>query len=233
MPRHMGFACCMVRPGADCELRDALFVSQRLLLAAAALRCYCFFYMLLRLYTYSHRKPFVARLLLQGPLLEQLLGIAKGIDYLHSSDWVVGDLRACNVLLTHAHHQHAASTAAAAAAVAGATSSSPAALAAPSPRVPAGIMQQQQQQQGLTLHRAGSLPCSPQAQMQQQPLLQRAGSLGLAAQQQHHSMSRDDSAGAVTMRLVPKVADLGIGRCATASTLSCLCNHVLTYLSCR
>jgi hypothetical protein len=154
---------------------------------------------------------FNSLLLLQGPLLEQLLGVAKGMEYLHNAEWLAGDLRAGNVQLAYAQQQqHAAAAAAAAANAAGAASFSSAPFVS-SPRVPAGSasQQQQQQQQGVGLARAGSLPCSPQ--LPQAASLQRAGSLGLAAQQQQQQkgMSRDDSADNVTMRL--RVEDRRLG----------------------
>ncbi|WIA40007.1 hypothetical protein OEZ86_013432 [Tetradesmus obliquus] len=95
-----------------------------------------------------------------GPLLEQLLGVARGMEYLHSADWIAGDLRASN----------------------------------------------------------------------------RAGSLGRTAaqllQQAQQGMSRDDSAGAVTMRLVPKIAEFGLGRVINEGATH-LSTHTLGALSCQ
>lgn len=160
-----------------------------------------------------------------GPLLEQLLGAARGMEYLHSADWIAGDLRASNVLLTHAQRQQTA---------AGAAPFSPASRAS-SPRVPAGLVAaQQQQQQRFGMSRSGSLPCSPQAL--HTPLLQRAGSLGRTAaqllQQAQQGMSRDDSTGAVTMRLVPKIAEFGLGRVINEGATH-LSTHTLGALSCQ
>ncbi|WIA19722.1 hypothetical protein OEZ85_005648 [Tetradesmus obliquus] len=139
-----------------------------------------------------------------GPLLEQLLGVARGMEYLHSADWIAGDLRASNVLLTHAQRQQAA---------AGAAPFSPASRA---------------------MSCSGSLPCSPQAL--HTPLLQRAGSLGRTAaqllQQAQQGMSRDDSAGAVTMRLVPKISEFGLGRVINEGATH-LSTHTLGALSCQ
>jgi hypothetical protein len=149
------------------------------------------------------------------------------MEYLHSADWIVGDLRASNIQLTYTPRHQTATAMLAAAGSAGsrAVSFSCSAPSGCSPRLPAGLtwqqhhQQQQQQQgyQGFGLIRGGSLPCSPQAAAW--PAVHSAGSFGCAQPQpqqrrQQQAVSRDDSAGAVMMRLVPKVADLGLGRCA-------------------
>lgn len=102
-----------------------------------------------------------------------LLGVARGMECLHAQNWVVGDIRAGNIMLAY-------------------NCGDDTEAAADSPT--ASEPQAASQHGGLLRPRAAEEPSM------------------LASVHRQQSCTCEDSAAAVTMHHVPKIAELGVGR---------------------
>lgn len=114
-----------------------------------------------------------ASLVLQHPILDLLLGVARGMECLHAQNWVVGDIRAGNIMLAYNCSDN--------------TEAAAVTLTASEPQAAS-------QHGGLLRPRTADEPST------------------LASVPRQQSGTCEDSAEVVTMHLVPKIAELGVGR---------------------